>query len=60
MMISAALPDPRMRIEIEVIALRRAAAESVVSIDACHQQFERETWVEVRRLELLLDLAGGR
>lgn len=33
-----------------------AAAASVASIDEFHRQFKREVWVEVRKLELLVDL----
>ncbi|MFJ4289364.1 DUF6176 family protein [Cupriavidus sp. NPDC089707] len=33
------------------------ARHSVAEIDRYHQQFKRDTWAEVRRLELLVDLA---
>ena len=34
----------------------RVASESTASIDAFHREFKQEVWVEVRKLELLLDL----
>ncbi len=36
------------------------AAQSAHAIDAYHQAFKRETWVKVKRLELLLDLVQDR
>ena len=38
-------------------AAQAVAARSVAAIDAYHRAFKRETWAEVRRLDLLLDLA---
>ncbi|MDF3822677.1 DUF6176 family protein [Leptospira sp. 96542] len=35
---------------------RTAAIESTASIDAFHSKFKREIWIEVRKLELLVDL----
>lgn len=37
-------------------AARKAASESVAPLDAFHQTFQREVWMEVIRLELLVDL----
>ena len=37
-------------------AARKAASESIAPIDAFHRDFKREVWMEVSRLELLLDL----
>jgi len=34
----------------------KVAATSVAAIDQFHQTFKREVWVDVRKLELLLDL----
>jgi hypothetical protein len=38
---------------------KEVASKSVSSIDGFHKEFKRETWVQVRNLELLLDLARG-
>ena len=35
----------------------RVASESTAAIDAIHREFKQEAWLEVQRLELLLDLA---
>ena len=37
----------------------RIAARSAASIDAFHQAFKRDTWMEVKRLELLVDWNAG-
>lgn len=36
---------------------QEVAARSVAAIDAYHRAFKRDTWAQVRRLDLLLDLA---
>jgi hypothetical protein len=36
---------------------QEVAARSVAAIDAHHSAFKRDTWAQVRRLDLLLDLA---
>ena len=38
-------------------AAQAVAARSVAAIDAYHRAFKRETWAEVRKLDLLLDLS---
>lgn len=39
-----------------LVAAQKAASESIAPIDAFHRDFKCEVWMEVRRLELLVDL----
>lgn len=45
-----------MRSQSQQLA-QEVAARSVAAIDAYHRAFKRDTWAQVRRLDLLLDLA---
>ena len=38
-------------------AAQAVAARSTAAIDAYHRAFKRETWTDVRRLDLLIDLS---